>query len=315
MAPQAAHAFGENVQHWAREFPKTDFTRRSIKFSDVRADGAARNTITPIKTPRFVAVGQAKGIGDLEPVISVVVEFVARAYPLRILLWHELVNDTIAGKPVLVSYSPIGNAAAVFERRVAGQVVRFGNTGRLRHFNMLMYDTATQSWWQQYTGKAVIGARLGATLPRLAARVESLARFRERHPDGEVLVANDPKAWPYGETPFVRMDSTGGRGLEAYLLSAEVKPFERVVAIGNEAWTLKRLRDKGALERDGLYIGWEPGQNSVHDTKWIAFGRDVGNVVARRFDADIEEWVDVVHDVPFAFTFKAFHPGGTLYSW
>jgi hypothetical protein len=305
----------ENVQHWAREFPKTDFTKRTINLSEIRADGATRDSIPPILKPKFVPVAEITGLGDLEPVISLSINFEAHAYPLRVLLWHEIVNDEIDNTPVAVTYCPLCNSGVVFKRNIGGKTVVFGNTGRLRHFDMLMYDHGTESWWQQFTGQAVIGTRAGERLEALPSRVESLAKFRERHPDGQVLVPNNPAARPYGTTPFVRMDTSSGEGLDDYDLPVEVKPFDRVVVVGGEAWTIKRLREKGDIERDGLYISVEPGQNSIHDTKWISFGRDVGNVVVRRFDAELDDWVDAVHDVTFAFAFKAFVPEGVLYSW
>ncbi len=306
-------AFSENVQHWSREFPKTDFAKRTIELEDIRADGAKRDTITPIIKPKFERVDKVTGLGDLEPVLSVSLYFEPRAYPLRILLWHEIVNDTIAGKPILVTYCPLCNSGVVFERRVGGKPAVFGNTGRLRHFDMLMYDHETESWWQQFTGQAIVGTHSGKRLKPLPSRIESFARFRERHPGGRVLVPNDPAARPYGTTPYVRMDTSKGDGLGVYKLPKGVKPFDRVVVVGKEAWTLKSLKRRGEIDRRNLTIWWEPGQNSIHDTKWIHFGRDVGNVIARRYDAALDKWVDTVYDVTFAFAFRAFVPKGTLH--
>ncbi|MBT6096402.1 MAG: DUF3179 domain-containing protein [Rhodospirillaceae bacterium] len=311
--PEPSSAFSENVQHWAREFPKTDFTKRTVDLAGIRADGAKRDTIMPIHKPKFERVDKVQGLGDLEPVLSFSLHFEARAYPLRVLLWHEIVNDTIAEQPIVVTYCPLCNSGVVFERRVSGKTVVFGNTGRLRHFDMVMYDRDTESWWQQFTGEAIIGTLSGKRLKALPSRVESFARFRERHPSGRVLVPNDPTARPYGTTPYVRMDTSKGEGLGLYRLPKGVKPFDRVVVVGKEAWTLKSLKRKGEIDRKNLTIWWEPGQNSIHDTKWIHFGRDVGNVIARRYNASLDKWVDTVYDITFAFAFKAFVPGGTLH--
>ncbi len=84
----------------------------------------------------------------------------AGAYPLRILLWHEIVNDVVDGVPVLVSYCPLCNSGVVFDRRIEGKTLSFGNTGRIRYFDMLMYDHQTESWWQQFWAR-----RLSATSP------------------------------------------------------------------------------------------------------------------------------------------------------
>lgn len=313
--PRPAAAFGENVQHWAREFPKTDFTKRGVDFSEIRSTGAVRNSIPPIVKPAFRPASQVQGIGDKEPVLSVTLDLGTHGYPIRVLIWHEVVNDTISGKPILVSYSPLSNSGAAYLRTLDGQEMLFGNTGRLRHFNTIMYDRESGSWWQQFTGQAIVGAKVGKSLTRVATVVQSWERFREAHPEADVLMPPNPTARPYGTTPYVGMDRAGSKGLDAYLLPPEVKPFERVVVIGDEAWTVKRLKEKGAVEKPGFYLGMVPGQNSAHDTKWISFGRDVGNVIARHHDPRNGDWVTNPHTIAFAFAFKAFFPGGVLYTW
>ena len=147
----------------------------------------------------------------------------------------------------------------------------------------------------------------------MPSRVEAFSRFRARHPDGQVLVPNDPKAWPYGSTPYVRMDTSAGSGLDMFELPEGVRPFDRVVAVGRNAWTLKMLQRRGVIADEGLVMRWQRGQNSVHDTKVITFGRDVGNVTVKRLNAASHTLLDVVHDVAFAFAFKAFEPNGALY--
>ena len=177
-------AFAEGPAAWRLEFPKTDFDRRAVDYDEIVFDGATRDQIAPIYDPTFVPVAAAMGIGPLEPVLSLVVGGDARAYPLRVLLFHEIVNDVVGGLPVLVTYCPLCNSGVVFDRRLDGDVLTFGNTGRLRHFDMVMYDEQTESWWQQFLGAALIGALTGRALAVVPARLESLARFRARFPDG-----------------------------------------------------------------------------------------------------------------------------------
>ncbi|MGQ9851612.1 MAG: DUF3179 domain-containing (seleno)protein [Aggregatilineaceae bacterium] len=86
------------------------------------------------------------------PVVAVSVNGSARAYPLAIMTRHEIVNDTLGGVPVAVTFCPLCNSAIVFERTVEGQVLRFGVSGLLRNSDLIMWDDATQSWWQQFTG-------------------------------------------------------------------------------------------------------------------------------------------------------------------
>ncbi len=301
-------AGAQSLMEWAQEFPKTDFSRTIVPFSEIRFDGARRDTIPPIHGPKFQPVFQIRDIGELEPVISVVIGQDARAYPLRIMLWHEIVNDTIGGVPVLVSYCPLCNSGVVFDRRVDDHVLEFGNTGRIRHFDMVMYDHQTESWWQQFTGTAIVGAFAGKVMELVPSRLESLAQFRDRAPEGLVLVPNDPKARPYGTTPYVGMDTRSvPPGLFNYALPDGLKAFDYVVVVGDRAWSLRRLIKEKRIKEDGVVLTWSPGRNSIHDTQTISAGRDLGNVIVRNSDAPHEE---VAHDVGFAFAFSAFVPNG-----
>lgn len=308
-------AFAQGVGVWQREFPLTDFETRSIELSEIGDDGNTRDSIPPVAAPVYVDAGKATDIGALEPVLSIGINGDFRAYPLRILLWHEIVNEEIGGVPVLISYCPLCNSGVVFDRRVDGQVLEFGNTGRLRHKDMVMYDKQTESWWQQFTGEAMIGSLTGKSMKTLAARLESLEKFRARAPNGKVLVPENERARPYGASPYVGMDSRSmPRALARlnfpYDLPDGVQPLERVVVIGEEAWTVAKLKDAKRIEAGNMVLTWEAGQNSIHDTQLIFRGRDVGNVVVqRRTDGGLE---DVPYDVSFAFAFSAFVPDGKL---
>ena len=316
IQPVNIHA-KDGLPYWRVEFPATDFTKRIIDLKDIRFDGPRRDSIPPIWSPTFIPAAKAQSLGALEPVISIRIGKNARAYPLSILLWHEIVNDRVGNTPLVVTYCPLCNSSGVFERQLpraqGAKALLFGNTGRLRNFDMIMYDRLTQSWWQQYTGEAIIGKLAGTRLQPVPSRVEAFNRFRARHPEGQVLVPNDPKARPYGSTPYVRMDSSVGAGLDIFELPKGVRPYDRVVAVGRNAWTLKMLKRRGVIADEGLVLRWQRGQNSIHDTKVITFGRDVGNVTVKRHDAASDTLLDVVHDVAFAFTFKAFEPNGALY--
>ncbi len=307
-AAWAAH----EMRDWVMEFPLTDFDHHSIDLDEIVTDGPRRDTITPIHQPRFVDVASDGEVGPWEPVLSVEIDGDARAYPLRILLYHEIVNDTVGGVPVLVSYCPLCNSGVVFDRRLDGATLDFGNPGRIRHFDMVMYDHQTESWWQQFLGEAIVGALTGRTLRPVPARLESLERFRARAPQGRLLVPNDRRARDYGVTPYVGVDSRGYRTALPYPLPAGLAPLARVVVVGDEAWTLDLLRQHGTVEHGDLVLTWRPGQNSIHDAPVIARGRDVGNVVVQRRLAD-GRLTDMPYDVAFAFAFAAFRPDGRFH--
>ena len=310
------------AQNWRSEWPNTDFSRHSVDFAEIMSGGPPKDGIPAIDDPvvkpldAFDDDAFADGaIGPREPVISVAVGDDIRAYPLRILMFHEIVNDVIGGIPVAITYCPLCNSAIVFDRRHAGQVLDFGTTGKLRNSDLVMYDRQTESWWQQFLGEAIIGELTGARLRILPSRIESFERFKARAPKGKMLAA--PSGWRadrYGRNPYAGSDSDPRKRPFLYLgrLPPGLAPLERVVSVGKEAWSFALLRKKRRVTAGDLVITWSPGQNSALDSGVIARGRDVGNVVVQRRGAG--GLADAVHDVSFAFAFFAFHPDGVIHS-
>ena len=243
-------------------------------------------------------------ITDREPVVTVEIDGAKpRAYPLRYLTWHEIVNDEAGGFPYAVTYCPLCNSVPVFDRRINGKVYSFGVSGKLRTSNLIMYDRQTESWWQQATGEAIVGDMTGAELTQIASWQESYAEFKERNPNGLVM-AEPPWRRSYGNNPYVGYDSAS----RPFLFNGEDPPHDipalaRVLKVENRAWPLERLRKAGKISEAGLTITWAAGQASALDTRRISEGRDVGTIRVR--DANGK---DVPHDIIFAFSFNAFWP-------
>jgi hypothetical protein len=208
-------------------------------------------------------------------------------------------------------------AALVFERIAEGRVFDFGTTGKLRHSDLVMYDRQTESWWQQFTGEAIVGTMTGHRLRLIPSRLESFERFRQRVPQGQVLVPSNPNARNYGRNPYVGYDAAGQRPfLYDGTLPDGIEPMERVVAVEttpgrHEAWALALLRRRGTIESADLLIEWQPGQASALDKASLPAGRDVGNVIVQKRQGD--ELIDVPYDVTFAFVFHAFRPDSPIY--
>jgi len=151
LLPEEAPPRGAEAQF------STDFSKHSVPYSEILSGGPPKDGIPAIDEPKFVSVDEADAwLRPQEPVILVQVGDDARAYPVQILMWHEIVNDTIGGVPVVVTYCPLCNTGIAFER-TQGQVLDFGTTGRLRYSNLVMYDRQTETWWQQATGEAIAG--------------------------------------------------------------------------------------------------------------------------------------------------------------
>lgn len=290
---------------FAAAWPETDFKRVRIDLGEVISGGPPKDGIPALSDPQFIAAADEARLADREPVMSVTLPGqAARAYPIRYLMWHEIVNDSIGGVPVLVTFCPLCNTGMVFDPRLDGRSLSFGVSGLLRHSDMIMYDRETESWWQQALGQGIVGTHAGRELTQLPALMESWGAFRAAHPDG--LVMDEPD-WSrgYGSNPYVGYDTS-----RPFLYDGEnpphgIDPLERVVRVGNRAWPLTRLARAGELREAGLVLTWTEGQASALDSQTIGRGREVGNI--RVTDTAGR---DVVHDIPFAFAFHAFHPNG-----
>lgn len=297
---------GADPAQWVREWPVTDFSRSTIDFSEVISGGPPKDGIPAIWEPAHIPVADEGKLHDREPVLTYEAEGATpRAYPVRYLMWHEIVNDVVGGVPIAVTYCPLCNSAMVFDARVDGVRHTFGVSGKLRHSDMIMYDRETQSWWQQAVGEGVVGQHAGALLTQLPGWMESWAEFRDRNPDG--LVMDEPE-WrrAYGANPYVGYDTSA----RPFLYQGEnpphgINPLARVVRVENRAWTFERLRDAGEIREAGVVLSWTAGQASALDNRTISEGRDVGTVRVRD-----EEGRDLPHDIPFAFAFDAFFPDG-----
>jgi len=116
-------AAAANPRSWQHEWPKTDFSKKSVSFDEILSGGPPKDGIPAIDNPKFLPVAKIDNLKDTEPVLGLVVEGKAKAYPLRILMWHEIVNDEIAGVPVSVTFCPLCNTALSFERRHGDQAL------------------------------------------------------------------------------------------------------------------------------------------------------------------------------------------------
>ena len=302
-----------NPLMWKFQWPKTDFNKRSIDLGEIMSGGPPKDGIPSIDRPKFVTVEQmtrAKGLPGTEPVIAIRINGDARAYPLRILMWHEIVNDTVGGVPVTVTYCPLCNSAVVFDRRLDGRVLDFGTTGKLRKSDMVMYDRQTESWWQQFLGEAIVGELTGKQLKMLPARVESFARFAERAPRGKVLVPTGDVSRAYGRNPYAGYDSNPVPFLYRGEFPEGIAPLAYVLVVGKKVWALDLIRKLKRIEDGDLVITWEPGQNSALDRATIAESRDIGNLTVQRRTSD--GLVDAVHDLTFAFVAHAFLPDSRI---
>jgi hypothetical protein len=232
----AAGAFAQKDGSW-----RTDFSRHTVPLEEILSGGPPKDGIPAIDRPIFVTVSQAsRWLEDNEPVAVVEIGGEVKAYPLQILIWHEIVNDFVGGVPVSITFCPLCNTTLAFDRRFDGRVLDFGTTGNLRHSDMVMYDRQTETWWQQATGEGIVGEYAGRRPPWA---------FLRRKPDNRLAAMERVVALELG-------DQT-----RAY-------PFETLRE--------KRVVHDQVGDRE-IVVLWTPGTASAVDSERIADGRDVGS--------------------------------------
>ncbi len=270
---------------------KTDFTRHVVPYREILSGGPPKDGIPAIDDPQFVGPGEAGAwLDDREPVVFVQVGEDARAYPVQILTWHEIVNDVVGGVPLAVTYCPLCNTAIAFERAFDGQVLDFGTTGRLRFSNLIMYDRQTETWWQQGTGQALAGAYAGRRLAFYPATIVSWRAFKEAHPDGKALSPSTGARRRYGANPYVGYDNPKVR---PFLYDGPATPdllpqLARVIGVELNGEAVAYPYDALAQVRavnevvagEPIVVFWSPGTASALDAPVIAEGRDVGAATA-----------------------------------
>jgi hypothetical protein len=265
---------------------RTDFSRHTVPLDEIRSGGPPRDGIPPLDHPQFVTFSSANSwLHDREPVIAVHRNGMAKAYPLQILIWHEIVNDTLGDEPIAVTFCPLCNSAVAFQRQLDEHVFDFGTTGRLRHSDLVMWDRQTESWWQQLTGEAIIGTLAGKRLAMIPASIVSYAAFKQTFPDGRVLSQDTGFRREYGHNPYRGYDASDST---PFLLSGlpdpRLPPMERVVAITLEgqdkAYPYRVLAEQrvvyDTVGTRTVVVLYTAGTASALDGSHIAASRDVG---------------------------------------
>ena len=290
---------------------ETNFSKHSVPYSEIFSGGVPRDGIPPIDDPRFVGVEVAdEWLEEKEPVIALAIEGEAKAYPLQILTWHKIANDTLAGVPVSVTFCPLCNSAIVFDRRLNGEVYDFGVSGNLRNSDLIMWDRQTQSWWQQLTGEAIVGQLTGARLDILPATLTAWQDFKNTYPDAQVLSRDTGHRRSYGANPYAGYDEVGRSPFLFFGQEDDrLLPMERVAAVtvGDEsaAFPFASLEMERVVHHslggEDLVVLFKPGARSALDQRSIADSREVGSTAiflrdfdgqTLTFDADGDEFVD-----------------------
>lgn len=279
----------DNLENILKAYPNwtTNFEQRSIDLGELLSGGPPKDGIPAIINPKFTTINEAANwLNAKEPVLSIELNGISKAYPLQILLFHEIVNDRMGRTPILVSFCPLCYSGIVFDRTINGMAVNFGVSGLLRNSDLVMYDQLSESFWQQFTGEAIVGDFTGTKLEVISSQILSFEQFRQNYKDGLVLSKDTGFSRPYGMNPYVNYDNV------------ETKPFlfdgdiddrlpanEKVIAIkyGKTAKAYpysitsqeKIIHDK--IEDINIVVFHIPGTLSGLDQRYIEDSKDVGS--------------------------------------
>ena len=269
---------------------KTNFSKISVPPEEIVSGGPPKDGIPAIDNPTFESLEEADAwLEASDPVIVVEHESLVKAYPLRILIWHEIVNDAVGGRPLTITFCPLCNTALVFDREVGDRTLDFGTTGSLRHSDLIMYDRQTETWWQQATGEAIVGDLLGTHLEYYPANTLAWDTVKELYPHAEVLSQRTGYGRSYGRNPYVGYDSQS-RPIAGFFREApdpRLPALERVAAVDLGSGWAASFDELAAnrvandeVEGAPFVVFWQPGASSALDQGSIPEGRDVGQTVA-----------------------------------
>lgn len=220
----------------SRQISVTDGVKHSIPTEDILSGGPGKDGIPSIDNPKFISLTEADEFLDLESIgLGFVWKGEARFYPYQILVWHELVNDTVQGDPVLITYCPLCATGVVFERKVNGQAAEFGVSGLLWQSNLLMYNRTSnpdnESLWSQVLGEAVLGEDTGAILKVLSADTVKYGAWKQAHPDTSVLSRDTGTLRSYGSDPYGNYYTDETVGFGATFNDDRLHPKEFVLGV------------------------------------------------------------------------------------
>ncbi len=260
---------------------------------EIISGGPPPDGIPPIDDPKFLAPDRVSFLDPNEPVLAVEVGEVAKAYPIRIMMWHEIVNDRFGDTPVVVTYCPLCNTGIAFERPVVdGELLDFGTSGKLYNSNLVMYDRQTGTYWAQATGQAILGPLMLEQLRFIPAQLLSWGDWRVAHPAGLVLSTDTGVERDYGANPYAGYDGTDQPFLfvgepdprlpaTAHVLGiagdtdALAIPFEELASTQRGGWAATNVE----VGKARVAVFWKAGTSSALDAPTVSGGRDVGAAV------------------------------------
>ncbi|MCI0628882.1 MAG: DUF3179 domain-containing protein [Acidobacteria bacterium] len=239
-----------------------DVTKHSVPVEELRGGGPPRDGIPAIDHPKFVPAAKASFLRGGDRVLAVEHNGVAKAYPIGILNWHEIVNDDFAGQPVVVTWCPLCLSGIVYDPNVNGRTLTFGVSGKLYKSALVMYDRETESLWSQIMQQAITGPLTGTKLVMIPAQHTTWEDWRKGYPQTLVLSPDTGHRRDYGLNPYQPYWEGGephfrsAKDAEAARNRHSLRPMERVLGVKvngvHKAYPFFALKKRGARIDDNI---------------------------------------------------------------
>ena len=251
-----------------------DLSKSSVPPEEILSGGPPKDGIPALTDPAVASADEATYLRPNDRVLGVVIGAEARAYPIRILNWHEVVNDQLSGTPIVVTYCPLCGTGMVFRAGQPGRRVLFGVSGLLYNSDVLLYDKETESLWSQLKMEAVAGPRLGENLEWLPAQHTTWQAWRTAYPHTDVLSLNTGYDRDYGRDPYAGYATNSRLMFPVRHQDSRLAPKAWVAGVlidgQPNAYPLKRLSSGRVLEdRIGgqtLHVLYDANARSVQMT-------------------------------------------------
>ena len=280
-----------------------DFSKHSVPLDQILSGGPPKDGIPAILKPTFIKAAEAGFLNEQDRILGLVEGGEAKAYPIKILNWHEIVNDTLAGKPVVVTYCPLCGTGIGFHPVVNGRLLIFGVSGLLYQSDMLMYDHQSESLWSQISMEAIAGSMTGATLTHIFLEHTTWEEWRRAHPATLVLSTKTGYSRNYQRDPYLGYAQRADLMFPTVNTDSRFHPKEWIIGlkVGGifKAYPFSELQKIKGLVHDQIN-----GQQ-VH----IRFNAEANSALA--MDAAGKPLPSVM---AFWFAWYAFHPETEVYA-
>lgn len=275
----------------------------SIPVAEIRHGGPPRDGIPAIDEPRFVSAAAARFLTPDDRVVGIVRGGIARAYPIAILNWHEVVNDRFGDEAIAVTFCPLCGTAMVFAAEVGSRELQFGVSGLLYNSDVLLYDRQTESLWSQIMAEAVAGPMKGTRLEFLPTAHTTWADWRTRHPQTEVLSPDTGHRRNYGRDPYAHYVESDRLMFPVRFQDARLHPKEQVIGVSlggeHKAYPFSALSRAGVRtledEISGMRVRLEFDPQARSGRVFGADGNELPSLIA------------------FWFAWFAFHPDTAVF--